>query len=219
MTIQFTCPSCGKGLRSPENLAGQSARCPQCGLVVSVPSPSSPPSPATPPSPAVPPSVPAPAPPPSSAEVPKPGFDFEEPPSDDDWSDEAADMPPLHSPVVSPAAAATRSAASGNTFLDFVLFRRMIAPVIIQIIFWLSVAGFLITGAISLIGGVGILLDGDVLWRLRLPAGLFGIISGLMTVVAGPLVARILSETFILFFRMNETLTDIRNRLESTSTA
>jgi hypothetical protein len=38
-----------------------------------------------------------------------------------------------------------------------------------------------------------------------------GALMGLGTMVLGPVIVRIYCEVLILFFRMNETLTDIRN--------
>ena len=86
---------------------------------------------------------------------------------------------------------------------DFLKFRKMITPAIIQILFWVGVAGSVIAGLVimgtsfnSYYGGVGVFLSGL-----------------LMTLVFGPVVVRIYCELLILFFRMNETLTDIKNEL------
>ncbi|MDP7020577.1 MAG: hypothetical protein QGG36_32555, partial [Pirellulaceae bacterium] len=38
MAIEFRCSTCNKLLRTPDEAAGKSARCPQCGTVVDVPS-------------------------------------------------------------------------------------------------------------------------------------------------------------------------------------
>lgn len=84
---------------------------------------------------------------------------------------------------------------------DFLTFRRMISPVIIQVIFWVGLLVFLAVG-------VGLIVEGakrsrdELLWL------------GIAVCLVGPLVWRIYCEVTILFFRMNETLTDIRNRLE-----
>lgn len=37
--IQFSCPSCGRGMAAPESAAGVAGRCPSCGMVVTVPLP------------------------------------------------------------------------------------------------------------------------------------------------------------------------------------
>ena len=74
---------------------------------------------------------------------------------------------------------------------DFLLFRRMLTPIIIQILFWLGVIICLITGISQMIHRN---------W-----------INGLEIFFLGPIMVRVLAEFFILFFRMNETLTDIKN--------
>ncbi|MCJ7520056.1 MAG: DUF4282 domain-containing protein [Anaerolineaceae bacterium] len=84
---------------------------------------------------------------------------------------------------------------------DFLKFRKMITPVIIQVLFWVGVAfsviGALITMVIGLTGnGQGYL-----------------VLVGLVYLVLGPALVRIYCELLILFFRMNETLTEIKNNL------
>jgi len=88
---------------------------------------------------------------------------------------------------------------------DFLLFRRMVTPYIIMVIFWLGVL-LLIAGL--LIATVQVLSEKNndnsilglcIMWPIGLPLGI--------------LVIRIYCELLILFFRMNETLTDIKNAL------
>lgn len=76
---------------------------------------------------------------------------------------------------------------------DFLSFRRMITPVLIQVVFFV--------GAI-----VCIILGIDLLARDK-PIGL-------LVLFGGPLFVRLWCEFVILFFRMNETLTDIRKDLK-----
>lgn len=75
---------------------------------------------------------------------------------------------------------------------DFLTFRRMITPIIIQVLFWVGIAAVLITGLIML---------------TQEP------FLGLLIIVLGPIAVRIYCEILILFFRMNETLTDIDEQL------
>lgn len=73
---------------------------------------------------------------------------------------------------------------------DYLTFRRMITPVFIQVIFWLALVGIVIA-ALAQIGdrpGTAILL-----------------------LILGPLAVRIYAEILIVIFRMNDSLTDIRN--------
>jgi len=79
---------------------------------------------------------------------------------------------------------------------DFLTFRRMITPVIIEILFWL--------------GSIICVLVG-LAWLVNNREGAMG----LALLVLGPLAVRIYCELLILAFRINETLTDIRNTLKS----
>ena len=84
---------------------------------------------------------------------------------------------------------------------DFITFRRMITPIIIQAIFWTVVA-------VSIIVGLGLLFATDeAITR----------VMGLLVIVLGPLVARIYAEILLVVFRINETLTDISNDLRTRS--
>lgn len=86
--------------------------------------------------------------------------------------------------------------------MDFLSFRKMITPIIIQIIFWIGVAICVIAGFGTIIAGIG-----DY-------GGGLAVLGGLATIIFGPIVVRIYCELLILFFRMNETLTDISNKLD-----
>lgn len=42
MPIEFNCTGCSKVLRTPDNSAGKQAKCPQCGTIVTIPTPAAP---------------------------------------------------------------------------------------------------------------------------------------------------------------------------------
>jgi hypothetical protein len=67
----------------------------------------------------------------------------------------------------------------------------MITPIIIQVIFWLGVIVFAIAALVSM--GQSFLL-------------------GLALLVVGPLCVRIYCELLIVLFRINDTLTEIKNK-------
>ena len=67
---------------------------------------------------------------------------------------------------------------------DYLTFRAMITPAIIQIVFWVLVAG-------SVLGSLGTMFNGSFL-------------LGLVNLVVGPLVIRILCELVLVTFKMNE---------------
>lgn len=84
---------------------------------------------------------------------------------------------------------------------DFWAFRKMVTPIIIQIIFWVGVITCVIGGIILI--AVGIKQPGDQ-----------SVLKGVLLVIFGPLAVRLYCEILIVFFRINETLTEIKHVLE-----
>lgn len=85
---------------------------------------------------------------------------------------------------------------------DFIDFRRMVTPVIIQVFFWIGVVG-------SVVAGLTLILGGGTAEMSQAEA----IGAGLLTLVFGPLAIRLYAELLIVVFRINETLTDISEQL------
>jgi hypothetical protein len=84
---------------------------------------------------------------------------------------------------------------------DFFAFRSMVTPVIIQIIFWLGLLVCLGVGIFFIAFGVK-LHDSTEVYK------------GLAILLLAPLGMRIYCEILIIFFRINETLTEIKHVLE-----
>ena len=84
---------------------------------------------------------------------------------------------------------------------DFWAFRKMVTPVIIQILFWVGVIICVIVGLILI--GTGIKQPGNQ-----------SLLPGVLLVIFGPLAVRLYCEILIVFFRINETLTEIKHLLE-----
>ena len=78
---------------------------------------------------------------------------------------------------------------------DFLTFRRMITPVIIQILYWMMTLAAIVAGIVLLSREEG---DAKAV--------------GLAVIVIGPLVLRVYAELLMVVFRIYETLTDIRNQ-------
>jgi hypothetical protein len=95
----------------------------------------------------------------------------------------------------------TRESTAERVFGEFVDFRFMIASGLMQVLFWLGVVFCVIGGAAWLYHA----------WRDGSPAEW---VLGFGTLLLGPVVFRIGTEFIILFFRMNETLTEMRNLLQ-----
>ena len=80
---------------------------------------------------------------------------------------------------------------------EFLAFRKMITPVIIQIVFWIGVVACLIGGLISL-------GQGDV--------------AGIFVMLIGPVVVRIYCELIIVAFRLLDTMQKIEKNTASEAT-
>lgn len=75
---------------------------------------------------------------------------------------------------------------------EFLTFRKMITPMVIQVIFWLGV-GFSVLAAFA-----------------TMFQGSYFVLVGLFWLVAGPLMVRIYCELLMLLFRIYEELVSIR---------
>jgi uncharacterized protein DUF4282 len=79
---------------------------------------------------------------------------------------------------------------------EFLRFETMITPVVIQIIFWIGVVVTVIAGFIQLFGGG------------------FAVITGLLTIILGPIAVRIYCEIIIIFFKINDHLRAIQQNTQ-----
>lgn len=79
---------------------------------------------------------------------------------------------------------------------DFLAFRKMITPAVIQIFFWLGVI-------ICVIAGLAILGNGETLAAFSpVPPTL----TAVLVLVVGPLIVRIYCELLMVLFRIYESL-------------
>jgi predicted Zn finger-like uncharacterized protein len=205
MPIRITCPSCAATLSVKDENAGRAVKCPKCEGVIPVPTPVAPP---PPPAPASPPPAPAafddfddePAPKikgamaKSSARSSPPAKSKAKSYRDDDDDDDDYDDRPR----------GRGRAKSGGGLGDYLTFRKMIVPVVIQIIFWVLV---LVVLGMATVGAALSLASGQK------EGALIGI--GLAVVLAPLyiLLIRMYCEVLIVIFRMNDTLSEIRDAL------
>jgi hypothetical protein len=97
---------------------------------------------------------------------------------------------------------------------NFLIFRRMITPILIQILFWISEIAVVVEAIGRIMGA-----QGRPVQRMGLPMPMQAMnqswmsprTEGILLLIIGPVIVRIFYELLILVFRMNETLTDIRN--------
>ncbi|MBD3182062.1 DUF4282 domain-containing protein [Candidatus Poribacteria bacterium] len=85
---------------------------------------------------------------------------------------------------------------------DFLSFRKMLTPIIIQIIFWVGVIFCVIGGVISIVMGA-------------VANEAINVLYGIVLFIIGPLAVRIYCEILIVVFRINDTLTEIENKLDN----
>ena len=79
---------------------------------------------------------------------------------------------------------------------DFLAFRKMITPAVIQIFFWLGVI-------VCVVAGLGILSNSDMLAAASpVPPTL----TAVLVLVVGPLLVRIYCELLMVLFRIYESL-------------
>lgn len=76
---------------------------------------------------------------------------------------------------------------------DFFVFRTMITPMIVQVLFWMALL-------FSIIVAIFDFTHGKYLY-------------GFEIIIFGPLLARILAELIMIFFRMNDSLDKIATSL------
>ncbi len=74
---------------------------------------------------------------------------------------------------------------------DFLTFKKMITPMIIQILFWIGVAAVVIGGFVSMFSGS--------FWQ------------GLLAIIIGPIFVRLFTELLIVTFSINDSLRIIKN--------
>ncbi len=78
----------------------------------------------------------------------------------------------------------------------FLTFRKMITPLVIEVIFWILVVLCVILGVIAIASGQGV----------------NGAITGLVLIFLGPLFVRMYCELIILMFRVYDVLIEIRDK-------
>jgi len=87
---------------------------------------------------------------------------------------------------------------------EFLTFRKMVAPIIIQVLFWIGVAVCVIVGLVMVVVGFVAMVDQG-------HKGLLGVLVGLAYLVIGPIGCRVYAEVLILLFRIYEALLQVRD--------
>lgn len=77
----------------------------------------------------------------------------------------------------------------------------MITPTIIKILFWIGLALAALTGLFFIISGIITPFGGGAM-----------VLTGLLTLVVGPIIVRVYCELLIVIFKMHEALDKIANK-------
>ena len=88
---------------------------------------------------------------------------------------------------------------------DFLKFKKMIAPIIIPILFWIGVIACIITGLFLIFLGIH---DLD-------PGGGEIVFMGFAYIFFGPIIVRLSCELLIILFSVNDKLSDIKDILKT----
>jgi Domain of unknown function (DUF4282) len=189
MPLVIACPTCQQKIRAPESVIGRQIKCPQCKTPFVAQDTSSLGTPAISPGGTVREQF-TPAPPQDGSALPAS--------SAEELGDAETD-PQERKP-------------SRGSFVDYLLFRRMVTPWIIIVVFYLGVVGILIYGIIQFIFAI-MLIAGSrgsssavawaVLWVL---GAVFGTIFGLI-------VWRVYCEVIATFFRILDNVREINEQL------
>jgi|GEM_PF-609417 len=95
-----------------------------------------------------------------------------------------------------------KSWLKGEDMNDFIAFRKMVTPVIIQGIFWIGAAASVLGGLGMVVSGIGSEYGGGA-----------KVLIGLAIMLMGPLFVRVYCELLIVIFRIYGTLVDIKDAI------
>ena len=84
---------------------------------------------------------------------------------------------------------------------NFARFRSMIAPVLIQVLYWLLTI-------VAIVSGIALMVGGETTAER---------VGGLVWLILGPLLVRVWAELSIITFRVLEALVEIRDELRHRS--
>jgi predicted Zn finger-like uncharacterized protein len=205
MPITIVCPDCDAKIRAPDSVQNKPVKCPKCGaqFTAAASADGMPSSAPTMEAMSVAPIEPAPAAAPTMPAGPA---------RETMWA-AVAQTPADNRPAPAPPAPLPEPLSppdrSNNVLVDFLLFRKMVAPVLIQVLFWIGLIGCIVVGGLQFAVVLTLLNAGQPFGRVIGP-----LLSTLTVWFLGPVFLRVNCEVLILFFRMHEALTEIKNAKE-----
>jgi hypothetical protein len=100
----------------------------------------------------------------------------------------------------------SRGQSSSGTAQEYLTFKKMITPLMIQIVFWIMFALVVLGGLYRIFKGIDASRGGSGM-----------IIEGIVYLLLGPIVIRIYCEILMIIFSINDRLIDIKRLLERKS--
>lgn len=85
---------------------------------------------------------------------------------------------------------------------EFLTFKKMLTPIIVQILFWILSVVSVIFGLIMVVRGANGYGGGEL------------VLVGLLWMILGPVFVRIYCEILIVIFSINDTLNEIKHNLQ-----
>jgi hypothetical protein len=98
------------------------------------------------------------------------------------------------------------SREQGSLVGDFLTFRSMVTPVIIQVVFWIGVLLCVAVGLRTIVSST----DGGGLGRKEFSPTMFA--AGIAAILIGPVLVRVYCELLIIFFKIHDELKEANNR-------
>jgi hypothetical protein len=86
---------------------------------------------------------------------------------------------------------------------DFLKFKKMMTPIIIQILFWIGVAVCVIAGIIEIVSGINTPYGG----------GGSVVFMGILLLLLGPILVRVWCELMLVLFSIHDTLIKMKNKM------
>lgn len=98
----------------------------------------------------------------------------------------------------------------GFSFGDLFQFEKMVAPVVLKIVYWLGLAGIVIYLLVALGAAVSLM-------SYNAGGGLLGILAAVVGSVFGVLFWRIIIEVYMVLFGIHQRLGEVRDALKGDS--
>ncbi|HEV3145186.1 MAG TPA: DUF4282 domain-containing protein [Gemmataceae bacterium] len=197
MPLVIACPTCQQKIRAPESVIGRQIKCPQCKTPFVAQDSSSV-------------GVAAGSPAATVREQLPPQQEFPAvPPATQAWPGNGEEAPEETEP-------SAREKAPRGSFVDYLLFRRMITPWIIIVVFYLGVAGILIYGLVMFVLDLGLMVaaarsgGGGLAVALTLLYALGVFLATLVSLV----MWRVYCEVIATFFRILDNVREINEQLK-----